>query len=474
MLRIIVFVIMANNISCANVYLLEGKEKPVTIIFDKSLDSVNMSRGFSYTSLRSIKNNFTNTVYPNLPQKSALIVSPTLFNVFGKMYLFYPNEKIKVGADSADLIYLANKKRKRQKDLDFFFTSYQNIVYPTYDNIIDHSLDKINIEEIVLGSRIEASFLKNKKIIDSISKVIRPSKIANRYMNYYNATGKFAKEGFYNTYQDTLETYGLFYKKMYALLPIYNSIAGLEELSMSSNYLNQYFYKTFDIKISRINQENFQETRDIVLANFKSISRDYLLAELYYYSLYNNVILDKKDTNIFFRLCKTKAYKKIIKNFLKQKKHIGSLAKSDDYFLNSRNLSEYKLNDFFKDKIGKTIVLDLWATWCSPCIEDLPKLRALIKDYAAADVTFISLSIDKDIDSWQKWVYTNAYSSENHFLLFNHKETTLAKGIKLEEIPRYILIDKDGNFISANSDSTHSNLSLEFIREYLENKRNDK
>lgn len=45
---------------------------------------------------------------------------------------------------------------------------------------------------------------------------------------------------------------------------------------------------------------------------------------------------------------------------------------------------------------NKLTVLNLWATWCQPCIEEMPDLNAIKKKYIAQDINFISMSVDND------------------------------------------------------------------------------
>jgi thiol-disulfide isomerase/thioredoxin len=43
---------------------------------------------------------------------------------------------------------------------------------------------------------------------------------------------------------------------------------------------------------------------------------------------------------------------------------------------------------------GKVVVVNFWATWCAPCLEELPTLAALQKNYTAKDVVVLAMSVD--------------------------------------------------------------------------------
>ena len=53
-----------------------------------------------------------------------------------------------------------------------------------------------------------------------------------------------------------------------------------------------------------------------------------------------------------------------------------------DFSGKPRNLSEFK---------GKTVLLDFWATWCSPCLADIPKLKVLYEKYGAQGFEIIGM-----------------------------------------------------------------------------------
>lgn len=63
--------------------------------------------------------------------------------------------------------------------------------------------------------------------------------------------------------------------------------------------------------------------------------------------------------------------------------------------VNGKNLS---LSDFK----GKYVLVDFWASWCSPCRKMIPNLKALYEKYKDKNFTILSISLDTDKDKWVK------------------------------------------------------------------------
>jgi thiol-disulfide isomerase/thioredoxin len=53
---------------------------------------------------------------------------------------------------------------------------------------------------------------------------------------------------------------------------------------------------------------------------------------------------------------------------------------------------------FLHDFRGKPVIINLWATWCEPCVAEMPSLAQLQQDYAAKGLTVIALSEDESLD----------------------------------------------------------------------------
>src|SRR5690606_2851109 len=82
-----------------------------------------------------------------------------------------------------------------------------------------------------------------------------------------------------------------------------------------------------------------------------------------------------------------------IENF--EKSQVGVLA--PDFNMKDRSGNEMELSDFR----GKYILLDFWASWCKPCLEDFPHLKNLYSQYHEKGFEIIQISQDKDLDKWK-------------------------------------------------------------------------
>jgi peroxiredoxin len=53
---------------------------------------------------------------------------------------------------------------------------------------------------------------------------------------------------------------------------------------------------------------------------------------------------------------------------------------------------------------GQVVVLNFWATWCAPCVEEIPSLVAMSQKMKSKGVTVLGVSVDADEDAYQKFV----------------------------------------------------------------------
>lgn len=92
---------------------------------------------------------------------------------------------------------------------------------------------------------------------------------------------------------------------------------------------------------------------------------------------------------------------------------------------------------------GKVLYIDCWATWCGPCISEMPNTIKLIQKFKGKDVAFIFVCIDSEEQNWKAAL--DKYSLEGHNVLLNKKQSEEFRQIfNINGIPHYILFDKEG------------------------------
>ncbi|WP_130735204.1 TlpA family protein disulfide reductase [Flavobacterium sp. J27] len=93
---------------------------------------------------------------------------------------------------------------------------------------------------------------------------------------------------------------------------------------------------------------------------------------------------------------------------------------------------------------GKTIVIDVWASWCPDCIKGMPKVKTLQKEFPEA--TYVFISMDKNYDSWLKGIEKYEVKGE-HYLTSDGMKGVFGTAIQLDWIPRYMIVNKEGKIV---------------------------
>lgn len=110
--------------------------------------------------------------------------------------------------------------------------------------------------------------------------------------------------------------------------------------------------------------------------------------------------------------------------------------------------SKTSLSDFS----GKYVFIDVWATWCAPCKAQIPHLEELEKAYKDKNIVFVSMSVDsqKDKEKWRTMVEDKTLSGVQ---IIAPKQTgsEFTKKYYINAIPRFILIDPQGNIVDADA-----------------------
>jgi len=93
---------------------------------------------------------------------------------------------------------------------------------------------------------------------------------------------------------------------------------------------------------------------------------------------------------------------------------------------------------------GKTLVIEVWASWCGDCVKAMPKIKELQANNP--DVAYVFISMDKTADKWKSGIEKHELKGD-HFMANDQMKGVFGKAIDLDWIPRYIIIDKTGKIV---------------------------
>ncbi len=113
--------------------------------------------------------------------------------------------------------------------------------------------------------------------------------------------------------------------------------------------------------------------------------------------------------------------------------------------INGKNVS-------LKSLKGKYVYIDVWATWCGPCKVQIPYLKDIEKVYEDKNIAFVGLSIDtqENKSKWEAMVQERDLSGLQLLADKDWKSDFIIE-YYITGIPRFILIDPDGNIVSADA-----------------------
>ena len=231
---------------------------------------------------------------------------------------------------------------------------------------------------------------------------------------------------------------------------------GLAEYrDLSQMYLsNKIFLPSYDVRTWDKVKYHYplKAIQTLKEGNYPEAIREYLIAQALQYYLVMQGITPATDSifNDFKKNYSTSLYKAGLKKDYDEWSAIlpGQLAPDFNGFD-----SEGK-KIYLHDLRGKVVYVDVWATWCGPCLDEIPHSKKIISRFENNEnVAFLNVSVDRDHKVWLKMITEKKDWKGIHINLAGGQIDSLFSSYKMGGVPTYILIDQKGKLVKAQASS---------------------
>lgn len=346
--------------------------------------------------------------------------------------------ELRINKDGGEIEYngtrIAESQYMRNKKKEFKWSS---VAYDLQNNT---NLDKPDnfIRDLIAEWKEDINQSDNFKTVDNYVpredyRLQNKKLLTIRYLNYWNDFIKKRKALYPD--QETKPTEGI--KEMIASVPLNDE--GLLSKEEYFNYLKSQMLADNKSEIDE-NTKTLQAIEKLEKGSF----RDKML----YWQLDKSIkeaSTAQERNNVMAKYTPLFSNNNYLAGLNATNKLYTSLEKGNPaplFAAMDKNQKQYTLNDLK----GKYVMIDVWATWCKPCEVQRPNFEKMAIKYKDEPITFIAVSTDKRIDSW--YVEVNNRSKSVLQLHLNDIDQ-FEKQYNVQAIPRFILIDPEGNFVNS-------------------------
>ncbi|RMZ51937.1 TlpA family protein disulfide reductase [Flavobacteriaceae bacterium PRS1] len=223
------------------------------------------------------------------------------------------------------------------------------------------------------------------------------------------------------------------------------------------DYGNDANYKSFASYKSLVQNHYSAAIKDsddasVIFEELKSIDASALKEDLVKMLNYNIRPTNEKNEELYNGIMALSTDEEFKTKLTTKYKKVKLLAKgmASPIFTNYENHKGGETS--LEDLKGKYVYVDVWATWCGPCKREIPFLKEVEASYHGKNIEFVSTSIDraKDYEAWVNMVNDKALGGIQLFADSDWK-SKFVQDYAIEGIPRFILIDPEGNIVTADA-----------------------
>lgn len=103
--------------------------------------------------------------------------------------------------------------------------------------------------------------------------------------------------------------------------------------------------------------------------------------------------------------------------------------------------NEVSLSDYY----GKVIILNFWAQWCGPCVEEMPYFQNLHERVKDSDIVVITINVGESRESVKEFISTNNYT----FITLLDIDKKLSNTLSIRSIPSTFILNKNGEIVGS-------------------------
>jgi thiol-disulfide isomerase/thioredoxin len=318
-----------------------------------------------------------------------------------------------------------------------------SVVYKLSESQYIHLLDSLEKKDLLfLDSWFSPVQAKNREI--------------SEFINLEKAKAKYARIADLNSYP-VMYTYYNSLKEQVKLSDSYHELMKklpLEDPAADKShvYLN-FRYEQMDREVGKLQKldtlKKFYELQETYIAeHFTGILKEYAETKSIYNMLiyHNDVKNGKRRIKYFKTYAQNARYKELLDETLADISRLMPGNAAPDFTLTDINGKKVSLKDFK----GKVVYLDIWASWCGPCLMEIPAAKKLHEEMKDRNIVFLCVSVDDDEEAWKKTVRRDEIKGIQ-LISKGGFSSEIARAYLVKGIPHYVIIDKKGKIVSNNA-----------------------
>ena len=235
----------------------------------------------------------------------------------------------------------------------------------------------------------------------------------------------------------------------------------------SAMYLNQRLVKVFDQYGDNPSNAQKKEIEQIVeveknrlTALYYQVAEKHVDNEFGFFIITNPVFdfTDEERMTLIKKMPQPFREREVIKEFEKAINSTGK--KFPEYTMRDVNGSFVSLSNEIKKH--DFTVIDFWASWCAPCMQEMPHMVQLYELYKNKGLGMIGVSLDKDEESWKRAV-SDFNANWTQVSELNGWDCSLVNALGFTAIPHTVIVDNEGIIVAQGL----TGLKLEDYLRYL-------